>query len=130
MSSAPPAELEELPSADQAEPQAAAELGAPSRESTADSGASESTQTAVPAGGGHPKPANARPLVAYLAGLTLVLMLGLGLVLLARWAARFTRRRMGPRLGPSHPRTDEWYSKPLGERPPAKPDDGESQMGS
>ena len=130
MSLAPPAEFDESPAADQAEPLAAADQDAPSQESAAEAGTSESTQTAAAAGAGHPKPANTRPMLAFLAGVTLVLILGFLMILLVRWGARFTRRRIGKPLGPSHPLTDEWYSKPLGEPPPPKRDEGPSQMGS
>ena len=75
------------------------------------------------------RPADVRPLVPALAGGLLVLLLGLGLIFLAWWGARFARRRLGGRLGPSRPLADEWYSKPLGQRPPPV-EQGDSEMGS
>jgi hypothetical protein len=68
-------------------------------------------------------------LVPALAGVAIVLVLGLGIVFLAWWGARYVRRRMGGPLGPSRLLTDEWYSKPLDVRPPPANDE-ESQMGS
>jgi hypothetical protein len=70
-----------------------------------------------------------RTLMPALAALVILVTLGLGLIFFAWWGARYARRRMGKPLGPSHPMTDAWYSKPLAEPPPPESDQ-ESEMGS
>ncbi len=79
---------------------------------------------------GAAKPVEARTLMPAMAALAIVVTLGLGIIFVAWWGARYTRRRMGKSLGPSHPLTDEWYSKPLADRPPPPANDQESEMGS
>ncbi len=62
-----------------------------------------------------------------------LVLLAITLVFMTWWGARIVRRRIRQPLGPSHPLTDEWYSKPLATRPPPPQppaDDSESTMGS
>ncbi len=117
--------------------QPAADQGAAAQDTAAHDAAAQDTAThdaavqgaATQAPAAKTRPADVRPLLPALAGGLLVLLLGLGLIFLAWWGARFARRRLGGRLGPSRPLADEWYSKPLGQRPPPV-DQGDSEMGS
>jgi hypothetical protein len=93
--------------------------------------ATDSGTTVAPPPATATKIDEARSLMPALAALVIMVTLGLGMIFLAWWGARYARRRMGGPLGPSHPLTDEWYSKPLTDRPPPASDHNEeSEMGS